>query len=1000
MSRELINPDEDTVEALLLQCPLCASARLKNRAVEWKGGLFSLCQTCGFIFQNPVPDAAASRQFYEQRYYADLKAAEPKIRQARSAIYEDVLRRLESEKRTGKILDVGAGFGDFMSAAETCGWQSWGLEPSREAWESAHSRFGERMLFGTAEEAVFEKGSFDAVTLWNVLDCLPDPSVVLHKIRIWLRPGGVLILRTPNAHFHYRLHRFYRLGRPFLKKLGWKKEASVFLRSNFSRRTIQMCLEKNKFCVRSVENGLMTSGDPYGVLRSANLMRFLKGVIFGAVRVAACVSGGRWLAGPNLLVVAECPESEETPEGRALRQAMARRLFLKRWALHVLAVFGYLLGLPLWRQLFSRETDTCVLLYHSVTAGLPGEMSVSLRDFEAQLDFLQRKYTVISAEEAISKRGQNKATKVVITFDDGYEDNYRNAFPALRSRKIPALIFLLAGGAQAERRTAHLGETGYYPSRLLTWASVREMADAGIEFGSHGVTHARLTTLSQDDLHSELTESKKKIEEELKTPVRFFSYPYGTVQDFDDRVVTAVRGAGYLAAFTAVFGTNRGGSDLFRLRRVSLEASDSLFTLRAKLNGALSLLRLFHNRPVRTFIRKLDGLFIKNKKKQAGVPAMLLASVDFPPHTDGVTTIARELSCRIAARRPDFFVLAPQDTGDRAFDEGKGYRALRVPGYGWGYLRIVPMLVTMPYLILRRNIRHVLALNIGYGGLIAWAFSYFLKIRTVLFAYGYEFEKVKKTAWLRRIYLAIYNRSVGVVCCSEDVRGRLVEFGVPAEKTLTLYPGVDTRRFQPDKPPAEFVQSRGLGGRRILLTVGRLVDRKGHDKVVRAVARLAPQFPELLYVISGKGESEGRLKQLVADLKIESHVRFVGRVSDEEILHYYNLCEFFVMPSREITGSGHVEGLGIVYLEAGACGKPSIGGRSGGVREAIWDGRTGLLVDPESVDDLVLKMETLLKDKQYCRSLGENARNWVHTRFHWQTYVRRVYSLLMNEELP
>ncbi len=1001
MPLELAHQQNNTAGAPLGQCPLCAASRLKHRAVQWKDGLFSRCQACGFIFQDPPPDPAASRAFYESHYYADLKAAENQIRAARSPLYADALRRLNSVKQTGRILDLGAGFGDFLTAAEQCGWQGWGLEPSREACEIARSRFGERMVCGTAVEADFSDGFFDAVTLWNVLDCLPDSGEVLSKIHRWLRPGGVLMIRTPNADFHYTIHRIYRRARPLWQKVGWTKEASVFLRSNFSAGTLRRFLEKNGFKIRLIENGRMTTGDPYGVLHFSGVMTLIKRIVQTGVSFIASCSFGRILAGPNLFLIAERGETPETPESLVLRRALSLRVALKRGGLYFLACLGYLSGLPLWRHLFGVGNEVIFLLYHSITAGSPGEMSVSKDDFRNQLKWLKSAGSICTAGEALANLHSKKGAggrRLVITFDDGYEDNYRQAFPVLRECKVPALIFLLAG---AGGKTQHLGESGYYPSRLITWQMAREMADWGVEFGSHGLSHGRLISLSDVDLKREVRDSKNIIENELGRPVRYFSYPYGTLHDFDGRVETCVREAGYAAAFSAVFGGNSPQSDAFCLKRINVEASDTLFTLRAKLNGALGLLSLLHWKPVRGAIRLLDRVFFSARRSPEKKAApILLASVDFPPHTDGVTTIARELSCRISARHSRFFVLAPSDAGDTVFDQEQCYKATRVPGYDWGYGRAIPMFLGMPFLVLRRGIRHILALNIAYGGVAAWALAHILKIRYVLFAYGYEFEKVKTSPGLKRLYLAIYARSAGVVCCSENVRERLTAFGVPAEKTLTLYPGVDTRKFFPAPVSEEFRQSRHMTGRRVVLTVGRLVERKGHDKVIQALAQLVPRFPELLYVISGKGEAEAGLKQLVSDLHLENHVRFVGRISDAEISSYYNACEFFVMPSREIAGSGHVEGFGIVFLEAGACGKPSIGGRSGGVAEAIWDGRTGFLVDPESVDELVLKMETLLKDRDYCKSLGENAREWVLTRFHWPVYVQHVYQLLMGEELP
>jgi phosphatidylinositol alpha-1,6-mannosyltransferase len=126
----------------------------------------------------------------------------------------------------------------------------------------------------------------------------------------------------------------------------------------------------------------------------------------------------------------------------------------------------------------------------------------------------------------------------------------------------------------------------------------------------------------------------------------------------------------------------------------------------------------------------------------------------------------------------------------------------------------------------------------------------------------------------------------------------------------------------------------------------------------------------------------------------------MGRVPDDDLRDLYNLCEFFIMPSREIESNGHIEGFGIVFLEANAFGKPVIGGQSGGVAEAVQDGVSGLLADPNSPEDIALKMETLLANPAYAKQLGQSGLERLRTRFHWDGYVRRAYALLLGEELP
>ena len=290
-------------------------------------------------------------------------------------------------------------------------------------------------------------------------------------------------------------------------------------------------------------------------------------------------------------------------------------------------------------------------------------------------------------------------------------------------------------------------------------------------------------------------------------------------------------------------------------------------------------------------------------------------------------------------------------------------------------------------------------MNIAYGGFLAWIISWLKPLDYVIFAYGYEFEKVKNNAWVRRLYLNIYRRAKEIVCCSDLVRERLVAFGVSDKKIQVLYPAVDLARFRPVPVPDHYLKGIGLAGRRILLTVGRLVQRKGHDRVFLALPEIVKKFPDVVYCVVGIGEYESALREKVEQLKLGAYVRFMGKLEETELRYLYNSCEIFIMPSREIAEGGHIEGFGIVFLEANACKKPVIGGGSGGVKEAIRDGITGLLADPESPPDIAAKVMSLLQDPDKARRIGEQGYDWVRNSFSWEGYVKDSYRFLTGKDM-
>ena len=980
-------------------CVVCQSTEKKFLFVRL-GETFVRCLGCGLIYQDPPPEKEETQTFYEKNYYENFGDLNIAIQKARASLYQDVLARSERVRRTGRLLDVGSGYGDFLRLAGERGWEAWGIEPSEQAREVGG---GPRVLDQTVESSDFPEGYFDIISLWNVLDCLPDPKSALEKIHRWLRPGGLLVIRTPNSTFHVAVYRFYVLFRSLLESLGWEKDTSVFHRANFDRKTLTELLRNAGFGDVQIRNGVPTQGDAYQVSPRAHFVETGKYLVHSFATLVESLSGARLLTGSTLIAFSS-KGSAPAPSSESLVPGTPARILLKRVMLHALALLGYLLGLPLWFRLRGKARQIRVLLYHCVSERRRSDENVTESQFKKQLDFLKTHYSLISLEEATTVLGQGRLPlrpSVAITFDDGYQDNYEVVYPLLKERKVPVTIFLLAWEEGAERRLSFMVEGGPL-ERLLSWEEVRTMAASGaVELGSHGRSHSPLADLPPEKLADEVRGSKEKIESEISRPVHFFSYPFGTRVDFDSRVKSLIKQAGYRAAFSAVYGTNGTGADPFLLRRIGIEASDTLFTFRAKLNGALGLLQIFAFPLVRRLIRWFDVAVLGRtlRKRKAGGP-LLLISVDFPPHTDGVSTISREMCRRIAERGRKVRVIGPRDRGDRDFDATQPYPVVRVPGYEWGYLRFLPLLFATPWVVLRHRIRKIFAMNIAYGGVLAWALSFFVPLEYVIFSYGYEFEKVRSFPPAQRLYLSIYRRARKIVACSHLVKERLVGFGAPPEKIEVLYPAVDLDRFQPGEAPREFLEKKGIASKRILLTVGRLIERKGHDQVIRALPEILRLFPDVLYGIVGIGPHEVRLRELVRSLNLEGHVRFLGKVPDSELVLMYRASSVFVMPSREIEAGGHVEGFGIVYLEANACGRPVIGGRSGGVAEAIREGETGLLVDPSDPREIAEKVIRLLSHPKEAEVMGGRGKEWVRQAFDWERYTEKAYQFLSGEALP
>lgn len=211
----------------------------------------------------------------------------------------------------------------------------------------------------------------------------------------------------------------------------------------------------------------------------------------------------------------------------------------------------------------------------------------------------------------------------------------------------------------------------------------------------------------------------------------------------------------------------------------------------------------------------------------------------------------------------------------------------------------------------------------------------------------------------RAEYLA---KSDGVIGVSDfTVRELETRMSVPKEKICLIHNGVDVGRYRPVAPVVDVRTKHGLEGKRIILSVGRQVARKGFDRVIEALPTILGSCPDAHYLVVGQGDYRSKLEALVADLGLAAHVTFAGPVPSAELASYYQSCDMFAMPNRTMP-DGDTEGFGLVFLEANACGKAVVAGRAGGAVEAVIDGDNGILVDGESTDAIAEAILRILMD--------------------------------------
>ena len=391
-------------------------------------------------------------------------------------------------------------------------------------------------------------------------------------------------------------------------------------------------------------------------------------------------------------------------------------------------------------------------------------------------------------------------------------------------------------------------------------------------------------------------------------------------------------------------------------------------------------------------------LFQKGNAKDALRAAQVQASINilftadyFLPHAGGSRVYYYNLYSRLAQNFPDIVtVLTKKVPGWKQFDlraMTDKFRIIRcskpLPNLRAKHLAKIglPLMSTFGQL-LRQRIDIIHAGDLYPQGVIACLMKRWFQIPFVAFCHGEDITQSDRYRYQPRVRNWIYQSADAVIAACQFARDNLVRIGVPEQRIVTITPGVDYERFSPRPPSRELMARYDLSGRKVLLTVARIFPRKGHEIVIRAVARLVSRFPDLVYLIVGLGPEQKRLQELVVELGLNEYVRFTGYVPDESLAGLYNASDIFVMPNGEDEG-GDIEGFGMVFLEANSAGKPVIAGRSGGTADSVVDGINGYRVDPKDVDEIASTIERLLRNPGLCARIGEAGRRRACGEFDW-----------------
>lgn len=359
---------------------------------------------------------------------------------------------------------------------------------------------------------------------------------------------------------------------------------------------------------------------------------------------------------------------------------------------------------------------------------------------------------------------------------------------------------------------------------------------------------------------------------------------------------------------------------------------------------------------------------------------------DFPPRIGGINDYVAQLVRRLPAG--DVTVFSSTYKGAAEFDRSFPQEVIRLP---------TEMMLPTPGV--RRELHAILKQRkpdiVLFGAI--WPLGHMgpgirrkLDIPYGGFSHGLELTGARIPGLMRGI-----GHHASLLTAVSDWARRLLEPAFGWQGRMKLLPsGVHTDVFHPSVSDALVRERHALGDAPVVCCVSRLVARKGQDMLIRGLPRLSQAVPGVRLLIVGSGPYDAALRQLAQDTGVADRVIFTGAVPYAELPAYFRAGDVFAMPCRSRLGGLDIEALGAVFLQAAAVGRPVVAGDSGGAPEAVRDGETGVVVDPESPVAIADALAALLLDRARASAMGQAGAEWVHTNWTWDAMAARLQRMI------
>jgi phosphatidylinositol alpha-1,6-mannosyltransferase len=379
----------------------------------------------------------------------------------------------------------------------------------------------------------------------------------------------------------------------------------------------------------------------------------------------------------------------------------------------------------------------------------------------------------------------------------------------------------------------------------------------------------------------------------------------------------------------------------------------------------------------------------------SNVEKILFVTNDFGPRAGGIETFIVGLIERLPRDRVIVFT---SDQGDTTTYDGDWLRDFGV--------RVVrarsKVLLPTPWVAqaVARLVRQTSAETVCFGaaaplGLLAPTLRRAGAKRIVALTHGHE-------VWWAKVFpfslaLSRIGSTLDVITYLGNFTHQAIARALPRtsqQSMVKMAPGIDVEHFSPSTDSAPLRKELALTEKAVIVCVGRLVPRKGQDRLIQALPIIQKVIPNVHLLLIGEGRYRAKLESIAKKVGVREIVTFIGRVTYEQLPTYIRVGDIFAMPSRSRMAGLEIEGLGIVYLEASACGLPVIAGNSGGAPDAVVEGQTGFVVDGTNIDSIARAAIALFTDLDLVKSMGRTGRQWILSNWSWDYWSDEFVKLL------